>query len=285
VRLIVNDNYSPNNINDILSDEFNSENVSFIKNCGNIGGNANIALGFVFAKPNEFLWILSDHDIVREDAVKSLLSNLNSGLDFIFLDPDAKQERMLSYDWNADNWLDSIYHCGRISGCVYNMNTMASSVSAAFYFHNTSFPHIAVLLAAAKNKKILQFKKMPIDNFIIIDDDYDTSNSKGDYRLYILGAPLLLELMPPKVSKKFARQWLKIYGMDIYMYRNCEYRFVFDNSIALFKKIGCIFRMFLLIQHIKSIIRDIVRKVYNNIYYKCPFLRPILEKLRKVLFN
>jgi hypothetical protein len=256
-----------------------------VKNCDNIGANANIALGFVFAKPDEFLWILSDHDIVKEDAVSLLLSNLSSELDFISLDPDTKEEKILSYDWNTDNWLDSIYHCARISGCVYNMNTMTLNISAAFYFHNSSFPHIAVLLAAAKSKKILEFKKISIDNFIIIDDDYDTTACKADFRLAILGAPLLTELMSPVMSKKFAWKWLKMYGMDIYMYRNCEYRFVFDDEIALFKKFGCRFRALLLVQHVKSIIRDIVRKVYNGMYYKYCFLRPVLEKLRKVLFN
>ena len=67
VRVLVRDNNSEGDYFLEISQEFQGlENISFEKNFGNIDGNANIALGFSSAKEDEFIWLLSDNDIIKE---------------------------------------------------------------------------------------------------------------------------------------------------------------------------------------------------------------------------
>jgi GT2 family glycosyltransferase len=74
VRVLVIDNASSDYSFDEIIDDFSIyKNIKFQRNCGNIGGNGAIALGFAFAQADEFLWILSDHDIVTASALDYLL--------------------------------------------------------------------------------------------------------------------------------------------------------------------------------------------------------------------
>jgi GT2 family glycosyltransferase len=99
VRVLVSDNASPHGIYDDLQKEFGTDYIRFRKNAGNIGGNANIMLGFVFAKSDEFLWILSDNDIVTPTAIEYLISQLRTDIDFICAAEDIEEEEEIIYDW------------------------------------------------------------------------------------------------------------------------------------------------------------------------------------------
>src|SRR5450830_708666 len=83
VRVLVSDNASEKYAEeDVLQHHARLSNVELRRNGGNIGANANIALGFAFARPDEFLWILSDNDIVTPNAVEYVLSMLENSVDF-----------------------------------------------------------------------------------------------------------------------------------------------------------------------------------------------------------
>ncbi|MBA4383767.1 MAG: hypothetical protein C0410_03455, partial [Anaerolinea sp.] len=90
VRILVNDNASPTNLFFELEEKYSSENIVFHKNSGNIGGNANIALAFTYAKNDEFLWILSDDDLLTDNAVDYILSNLEDTVEFININPNLQ---------------------------------------------------------------------------------------------------------------------------------------------------------------------------------------------------
>jgi GT2 family glycosyltransferase len=84
VRVIVRDNCSDNDALSVLKIKYHDhKNIFFEENFGNIGGNANIALGFIFAKKDEFLWILSDNDLISHNAIENLMEILNLRIDFV----------------------------------------------------------------------------------------------------------------------------------------------------------------------------------------------------------
>jgi glycosyltransferase involved in cell wall biosynthesis len=153
VRVLICDNDSSKyGLDEILHELPALKNVEVRRNGGNIGGNGNIALGFVFAQPNEFLWILSDNDIVSPGAVAYLLSVLDPAFDFYCFVNGAETERDLDHDWNSGWQKPMDWRMGLISDALYNMATVREVVEEAFYFHNSSFPHLAVACAAAKKK-------------------------------------------------------------------------------------------------------------------------------------
>jgi len=162
VRVLICDNDSSKYTQEELLDELPVlKNVELRRNGGNIGGNGNIALGFVFAQPDEFLWILSDNDIVLPNAVAYLLSVLDSDFDFYCFVSNAESEKDIQHDWDSGWQIPMNWRMGLISDALYNMASVRDVVEEAFYFHNSSFPHLAVACAAARKKGITRFRLLP----------------------------------------------------------------------------------------------------------------------------
>ena len=82
VFIHVNDNnstYSTEHIETFCSDN----DIKYTKNPANLGGNANILLGFIHAHSAEYLWILSDNDLVTDKSLTKILSGLKGKPDFL----------------------------------------------------------------------------------------------------------------------------------------------------------------------------------------------------------
>ena len=150
IRIVVNDNNSSNNCNDYIKHEF--KNIEYNKNIYNIGGNANILLGFLIAKMNEFLWILSDDDLLNIDSIKNIYDNIKEEYDFIYVSNVNEAKEINITD--SDEYI-KFAEIGRISCILYNMNVFCKYIETGFVHHNSSFPHLAIQMAAINdNKKI-----------------------------------------------------------------------------------------------------------------------------------
>jgi hypothetical protein len=232
VRVLVNDNASSNySFDEVINDFSIYKNIKFQKNGGNIGGNANISLGFVFSQPDEFLWILSDNDIVTESALDYLLPLLEDKVDFFcFLDSDQEPVE-IDYSW-SNGWQTPMdWRMGLISDALYNTNTVKNSIDQAFYFHNSSFPHLAVGCAAAKKQGIVRFKLLPRSK--INSELYRSDESPTDYSLAHVGMPLLAALFPPAEAKSFSINWLRSGWMDMYGNRKRHYHLYLQTRATL----------------------------------------------------
>lgn len=242
VRVLVSDNASTHGIYDNLRKEFSTDYISFRRNPGNIDANANIALGFVFARPDEFLWILSDNDIVAENTIELLMPKLREDIDFFSIWDQVKEEKKVTYYWK-DGWVLPVSEgVGLISGLITNMNSVLPYISSAFYFHNSSFPHLAVIFATAKGKGKLIFRTLPL---ISMNKNISPTETETDYNLAWAGMPLLSELMPFDKAKIFAYGWLKATGINFYRQKNGKYNYVFKQSSAILKSYGFKFRVLL----------------------------------------
>jgi glycosyltransferase involved in cell wall biosynthesis len=211
VRVLVNDNASPTNSFFELEKQYSAPNIVFHKNSGNIGGNANIALGFAFAKKDEFLWILSDDDILLDNAIENILTNLQDNVDFININRNLQENQLTKHNW-ADGYSGILVTggVGLISQILYNMRNVSPYIENAFFFHNSSFPHLAVILALIKDKQIADFLMLPsryIFNPLPVDVEH-----LGDYSFSLVGMPLLVSLLNKKAARKFCFGWLSEYG-------------------------------------------------------------------------
>lgn len=268
IRLIIRDNCSDNkNISKLKALYSNYKNIKFEENFGNIGGNANIALGFVFAKANEFLWILSDNDLIAHNAVENLLRILSLDIDFVVCNFEVSEPKVSAWKWE-DGWETPMdWRMGLISDTLFNTNTFRDVSDAAFYFHNSSFPHLAVACKAAMQKGVVNFMLVP--HQFIHQDILDSAESPTDYSLARVGMPLLLQLMPKKPGARFARTWAK--GSAHFLYLNREkYPSEFIASRHLLVQYGgFVVRLYLLIGFIGS-------KLY-------PYKRRLIELIKQRL--
>lgn len=216
VRLLICDNDSNNyELDELLHGLLELENVEIRRNGGNIGGNGNIALGFVFARPDEFLWILSDNDIVSNNAVSYLMSVLDPAFDFYCFTNEAKCEMEILHDWRKGWQIPMDWRMGLISDALYNMATVRDVVDEAFYFHNCSFPHLAVACAAARKKGVTRFGLLPRQK--ISADEASSLEQPTDYSLARVCMPLLVPLFPNWEARSFCRKWLWSHGIMLHL--------------------------------------------------------------------
>ena len=216
VRLMICDNASEKyKKEDVLRDLPTMANVEIRQNGGNIGANANIALGFVFAQPDEFLWILSDNDIVSPNAVAYLLTMLDPAVDFYCFVNGSESAQDVQHKWIDGCQVPMDWRMGLISDALYNMSSVKDVVEQAFYFHNSSFPHLAVAFAAARKKEVTRFRLLPRQK--VSADEESSMEQPTDYSLARVCMPLLVPLFPKWEAKSFSRKWLWAHGVQLHI--------------------------------------------------------------------
>lgn len=283
VRLLVSENGSDliyqENI-DILKGH---SNIEYRANLGNIEGNANIALGFVFARQNEFIWILSDNDIVSPNAIEYILSEIDFKIDFYCFNYSVKKPTIVDYNWK-EGWEKPMdWRFGLISDGLYNSNSVKDSLSSAFYFHNTSFPHLVVSCATAKKLKHVKFKLLPRE--YINNSFHDTSKeSPTDYTVAQVGFPLILPLFPPDKAKIFAKKWLIKHGIDFYMHKNKRYYLYLQSKSSLSYYGGFQAKILLIVMRLISLIGVPYIKIRQHyiLIAKEKLSNQTLERLKRI---
>jgi glycosyltransferase involved in cell wall biosynthesis len=232
VRLLISDNDSTDQMYAELKKKYSGyENVQFRQNAGNIGGNANIALGFVFAQKDEFLWILGDNDIICDSAINYILGVLNKSIDFYCFNFSVNEAIEIDYSWKQGWQTPMDWRMGLISDALYNMNSIQDSIGEAFFYHNSSFPHLAVGCAAAKIKGNVKFMLLPnkkINNNLFRSDEYPT-----DYSLANVCMPLLVPLFPANEARSFSIKWLRRHVVGMYLNRNTHYHLYLQTRTVL----------------------------------------------------
>jgi len=270
VRILICDNASNKHLSGISEQYFSYPNIEFRKNNGNIGGNANIALGFIFAKPNDFLWILSDNDIVADMALDYLLGVLDEKIDFYCFNDSVKSAITVEHIWDDGCTVPMDWRMGLISDALYNVNSIRNSIDAAFYFHNSSFPHLAVAFSTLKKNGKASFMLLPRNK--INEGVLESDESPGDYSLSNVCMPLLLPLFPAKEAKDFSVKWLKNHGVDYYKNKDKHYHLYIQSRATLRYYGGFMADILLLIMYIaylldkpvKYFTKAIVKLVKNN---------------------
>jgi glycosyltransferase involved in cell wall biosynthesis len=234
VRILVNDNASPSFSTGAAASMAREYGVEVRRNLGNVGGNANIALAFVFGRPEEYVWMLSDDDTVCEGALQAIATQgLVGDPDVVTFEMKSSEPATVVHSWR-EGW-DWIGETGGISNVIYKGEVFAAQASQAFYYHNSSFPHLAVLIATMRERGTLRFRVVP--SAWVFQPFAHHQEQAGDSSLSLSGMPQLAALLPPEDAARFCRGWLREQGPGFVKYRD-KHPDVHLATRAILKKYG-----------------------------------------------
>jgi hypothetical protein len=251
VRVFVNDNCSPDSIIESIKKKLPAPNIEYRRNPGNINGNANISLGFIFAQEDEFLWILGDNDFIRQNALDLLIPILekNSDFDLINLNPDIDDINAEVYKWD-DGWKYDRFTL--ISNVIYNMKTVAPYTSSLFYYHNSSFPHVALIISTVRGISKIKVLSVPRKN--IFDQEISSREHPADYSLSYAGFLTLALLLPPKRARTFCLKYLlSRLGIKYHLNRK-KHPLAYGASAEIVKKNGLLCRIVFYVTRINAML-------------------------------
>ena len=245
VRVVVSDNSNYSNDSIELNDFCNShKGFKYNRNFGNIGANANFLLGFSQAKQDEVLWILADDTVVKPGAIDFILEKLDPEVEFYGFATANDFELLRLPNQNGGHldktiiWEETgIYKLvsntswGGITCALYDMNYFKDFVISGFEFHNSSFPHLAILFAAYKKNSTLRIRLLPLE---IIHGE---NTEAGDYSLSVAGMPQLFSFAPDWERRKITISWLKRYSAAFYFSRRTHPE-IFEMTRHIVKSYG-----------------------------------------------
>lgn len=195
------------------------ERLRILVNPANIGGNANIALGYLDGATGGYIWVLSDNDFIRHGLLKDVYQVLlHVKPDVLLLEvpqtSDVPDESNLFYE-DMHSFCDHpLYGLGLISRGIYRVNYIASGMENMFFYHNSSFPHLALMLTAFRCHRECRLELLPGPAF---EEDSISTNElycdKG-YDLSRTGRLQLIELLPRAARVQFAKDFLFGAGFD-----------------------------------------------------------------------
>ncbi|MBS3974096.1 MAG: glycosyltransferase family 2 protein [Actinobacteria bacterium] len=217
LRVLVSDNASSLLSDDDLVAYAERFNVEIRRNPSNLGSNANIALGFVFADTDEYLWILGDDDRLGPNALSFIAQfGLGEQVDAIVFSTKVAEPAVFAHEWKSA-W-DGANETGLISNVIYKMSVFAPQARNAFFYHNTSFPHLCVLLATLQRQGRLRYRMLPSREVFV--ESALQAEEPGDYSLAYSGMPQMMPLLPKAQAKRFAWEWVRQQGRGFLSHRD-----------------------------------------------------------------
>lgn len=186
IKVLIIDNNSNPSVNDFLNkNSFEGKKFNFTANKTNIGADGNILKCFEKCE-TEWLWVLSDNDLIKENAIATVMKIIESHKECAFINFLNEKERLTTgfYDFCKNTNYGNTFF---ISICCYNMKFLNDYL---FYYYenlNTNQGQLVFLL------KLL---------------------SKGnDVKCYLSSYNPTQNCLPPKWSKfKFIDRSLNLYN-------------------------------------------------------------------------
>jgi hypothetical protein len=259
IRVIVSWNYDGGGQYDLFKKKYSNPNIEFRENVGNIGGNANIMLGFVFAKRDEYLWILSDDDLVLEGAVSEIFKELSNNYSLYHIGD-------YNFKFNSQLSIENVFTVtkgagfGLISSTIYDVNKFCNYFKVGFDYIESSFPHLAILLSHLNDNKNINFGGI-VHSKIFTGIELP-SHGTGDYSISATGFGYLGDFLQTSERKSFVRGWL-FTGYSLffsarksnkyYFYKALGY-YIIRDPLLIFIFCGLFFR----------IIKDKIIRIIHN---------------------
>lgn len=217
LSIIVSNNCSTEGDYRNLEEKYRKFPVSFKTNTGNIGGNGNIFLGFIYATGFDYLWILSDDDPVSDDCLKHIYPELDKAHNLIHIgDYDVVHTRTAKCD-------PSFFTCtegagfGLISKVIYKTDFFSEYFVNGLEHYETSFPHMSITLSKVKSEGQVEFRCLL--NKYIFTADNNREAGTADYASSYMGFIYVYDFMPVGERKKMVLGFLKENYQTIYGFR------------------------------------------------------------------
>jgi len=121
------------------------KNVQFIRHETNIGGDANIARAFEFCH-TEWLWILSDDDLISNTALLEILSLINQKRSYLFINLNAPKNLITRGLFDFCKKMPSFSNAFFISICLYNNLKLKPYLCYYYHFLSSHFGQLLFVL-------------------------------------------------------------------------------------------------------------------------------------------
>jgi len=207
INILVSNNSSPDKRYLSLKDRYPHEKVSIITNPVNIGANPNIMNGFLYSADYEFLWILSDDDIILGNSVEKIMDLLDENVDIVYFimkdfPPNIRECRM------PDIVSILNFGLGLVSAVIYRSKTVIPDVRIGYEYISSGFPHLAVMFATCERKGSLKVFTYPYDE-IFLKKKPDLQVESDNYYLSTYGFVHLSDFINERKTKsRFIKMWL-----------------------------------------------------------------------------
>lgn len=187
----------------------------------NLEGDTNIALGFLEAQSGDFLWILSDNDPVRPQALVTVATALREYPEAGMVVASSDPRKTGSFDLGSSVLdLGGLTHVGLISAVIYRYEAIVDAVPIAFQTLWTGWSQIAVQDLAVLQGKLNCVALVPTSDLIEHTRGNQTSTSveraRTNYSHSFYGGGLRSYVMAEvangtgrqAISQWWRRQWL-----------------------------------------------------------------------------
>jgi len=187
---------------------YESKKIIFRRNFDNIGGNANITLGFVLYHSFKYIWILSDDDYIHPNCIKYLIPAISQNYDFIHIGdysdidyhkPPIKLSNNNIFDITKGAGL------GMISTGIINFDFIRSSVHYAYDYMSSSFPHLAIYMGALKKKGHGTLGL--VEHSKVFTGEELLTHGGADYSVSLYGFLYLADFLDMRNQKLFLKNW------------------------------------------------------------------------------
>ena len=236
INVIVNDNCSTdiNGYKEVKKFCLDN-NFTYHKNEVNVGGDANIFNGFLNSFKSEYIWILSDDDLLKKDAIVKIVTILEkNSLDILFF-THSNIDKLKIETWNQkdffENNIKTADGAGLISNVVYKSNFIKNSIPMGFQCIYTHFAHLAILINAFREKNV-NIGKIKSDLFFIPDTNLPPPEGFEGYDHSYFGFVLLGELFEKDIKKDFINDWANFWNLRHWhkKYKNGQPNSVYAKS-------------------------------------------------------
>jgi glycosyltransferase involved in cell wall biosynthesis len=285
VRLVVADNASPSEDSLQVFASFSAQKwLSFERRPSNIQGNANILQGFLHLRRDEYLWILADDTPVMEGAIDRILDLIDStSPDLIGLSVENQNHQPRVLDWSPRSFemVVSKFSWGLISSAIYSGRYFVDFAYEAFFFHNSSFPHLGVLFSALRSRKTISVSWIPTSSI----HGENSVDGPSDYSLAVVGFPQLMYLIDAKDRKRLVNNWLKSYSAGFAHYAKRQ-PLAASSSIVLLRSAGVKARFRLMLGQLEAWFRSTtLGMAIQRIILRTPWMLNALKTSKRLMFK
>ena len=251
VALLVSDNASPDNTSIQARDQISSLANAIVRTLpSNVGGNGNAVLGFASEIESKYIWVLADDTIVQPGAVDLILENLKHEPDLVSIRTSSEVSKQTSYEIEREG-IGTVFKnssWGLFSALIYSRKLVSNSLEAGFTFHNSSFPHLAILFDACWKSGSVSVRQLPGTS---IFSKYEIDNLDSSiYTLSLAGRPMLLNFASSFERVKLARTWALSNSLGIAAFQGLHPVAASASKAALYKAGGIPARIYLAIGRI-----------------------------------
>ncbi|CAB5497315.1 glycosyltransferase [Bathymodiolus azoricus thioautotrophic gill symbiont] len=218
IKVVVSDNNSTDiegykNIEKYCTDN----NLTYNRNATNLLADTNIVSGFLHANKGNYLWILSDDDILMEGSILKIREILNYDIDVLFFTVKDREDIEFQ-NWDQKEFFKSALKnpdgSGLISYVIYKTDFIKTSIPVGFQYIYTCFAHLAVLIDSFKNKEA---KICRISEKKIFSPQIEAPAAMQEwYSKSYFGYVLLAELFKEDIKKSFLNDWTNIVNLTLW---------------------------------------------------------------------